>query len=125
MFANTSQEVVIPRNTDWDIHVGKRHSWIQKFVKHKSRDCILSSHGYGSRGFDKLDPGVCLEQSVSVSLWSAEVAGETLAGAQWGCCEPQRERKVESWGGRAWFIKGPPGSHSFLLKKVWVEVRYI
>lgn len=117
MFANTSQEVVIPRNTDWDIHVGKRHSWIQKLGKHKSGDWILPSHCYGSRGFDKLDPGVRLEQSVSMSLWSAEAAGETLAGAQWGCCDPQRGKEGGELGGRAWFIKGPPGSHSFLLKK--------
>lgn len=114
--------MVIPRNTDWDIHVGKRHSWIQKFGKHKSRDWILPSHGYGSRGFDKLDPGVCLEQSVSVSLWSAEAAGEVLAGAQWGCCERQWERKVENWGAEPGSSKGHQEAILSFLKKVWVEV---
>lgn len=50
--------VVTPRNTDGDIHVGKRHSWIQKSEKLKTRDQILPSHCYSSRGFDKLGPGV-------------------------------------------------------------------
>ena len=98
---NTSLVVVIARNTDWDIHAGKRHSWIQKSEKLKTRDWICLSHCYGSRGFDKLDPGYEYGQLVSMSLWSAK--GRRNAGRAMELLQ----MAVGTEGGEGW---GEPGS---------------
>lgn len=82
MFVNTALGVVIPRNIDWNIHTGKRRSWIKKFAKLNPGHWIFPSHRYGSRGFDKLDPGVRVWNGwfPRFSGQQQQAIGEMLAG---------------------------------------------